>query len=923
MLITNTATTFNVVHGAEPDLPFIQIKDNEIRGTNDIIIVDDNYYVITTTIRKPIEIYRDNIILDGRSDLGYFISPTISNSGILIYGEGVTVKNTKIVSAETGIYLQRTSGCTITGNYILNCERDGILLYSENTQNIITENIIDSNGKNGIRVKDTSDNNEIFGNIITNNERDGIRILDSDDNVIYQNQCIDNGNPDTRVDHQECITHSDEGIDLTYAQKSLVYQNTLTGNQHGIGLEEASRNSIHNNIIYSNTESGIHSKNAVRNNVSRNSVFSNEHYGILIEQSSYNKFSENSISDNRIGIKLEQTGYNYIFNNNFLTNLKHARYATSTSAWNMDVPIGGNYWDDYEGVDENSDGFGDTPYILYSYRIGDQVYIDEDNLDHLPLMSPYKRGVVIDTLFYDPSTEDESPTLFPYQLGENLGVRYFLYEENSGIPIQQEIISLQITSPSGELTIQDIQTGAEGYNDIVVPMDEEGSWRFDADWLGNDAYESTTNTRTIEVAQLSGRESVIEAIFRYPTEEDQYEMLTWEWLLIRYEFKSLEDNSFIYPGTVKIEVSPPAREPYNDPFEEEYVTPYGYLEYDREIELPGEWTFTASWPGNDEYEGASTSVSIDVTAASFISLFLDLELESTDDDSQYIANTSESISYYGSIRPIVEGVTVTVTTVKGEDSYSETTSTDASGRYSGVIGDWNEKVSGGRSPVGTWIWEASWEGIGDYPSSNYRANPVNMKASTANQSNPCPVVAVTYGTSMYSDVKSIRLFRDTKIRSSFTGDNFVNVFLSWYYSTGSIVVKIINKYPSLSSIVRYLFKPLILTMKISENVYDLIHFWEPLAVVLSLMTSASLCGLFYVGPFYITFTRFYSRKNSISYHQYAGILVFSIFCIILGGLISSVIINSIGITILALMVTILSATGVSKIVMSTVNSFYS
>ena len=67
-----------------------------------------------------------------------------------------------------------------------------------------------------------------------------------------------------------------------------------------------------------------------------------------------------------------------IYHNNFINNEQNA-YDGCNNTWDNDYPSGGNFWDDYNGTDEDEDGIGDTPYPIPG----------GDNDDRYPLMEPY------------------------------------------------------------------------------------------------------------------------------------------------------------------------------------------------------------------------------------------------------------------------------------------------------------------------------------------------------------------------------------------------------------------------------------------------------------------------------------------------------------------------------------------------------
>ena len=171
---------------------------------------------------------------------------------------------------------------------------------------------------------------------------------------------------------------------------------------HNAGIKiESSENKIHHNIIANNSY-GLISFNVGYNQIFDNDIDSNMDYGVFLYQNEDDVIQENKFEKNDCAIRVKGsvniTVYknriqhntkglqfccgsrnNEAYHNIFLNNsLWHADDdAGSNNKWNKSFPIGGNYWDDYNGNDNDNDGLGDSSY---------DVVASEDIKDFLPLI---------------------------------------------------------------------------------------------------------------------------------------------------------------------------------------------------------------------------------------------------------------------------------------------------------------------------------------------------------------------------------------------------------------------------------------------------------------------------------------------------------------------------------------------------------
>jgi parallel beta-helix repeat protein len=131
-----------------------------------------------------------------------------------------------------------------------------------------------------------------------------------------------------------------EGISLDHCDAITVRNNLITNNDaSGISLTVSDQNIIDNNIIQNN-QKGVHLASfSMNNQMTNNTIRDNSVYGVYVFQSSSNVFTRNDLTGNSQNAQ-----------------------DSSTNSWSSNGQ--GNYWEDYNKYDNNSDGIGDTPYNI-------------------------------------------------------------------------------------------------------------------------------------------------------------------------------------------------------------------------------------------------------------------------------------------------------------------------------------------------------------------------------------------------------------------------------------------------------------------------------------------------------------------------------------------------------------------------------
>ena len=306
--------------------------DNEIRFWGKLL----SYYIHTiennTLDGKPLLYYKNlnNSILNG-IEFKQIIIVNCSN---------FEIKNINISNLYAGLICAFCKNINITNCNISHNKYYGIIFIGC-INNKISDCIITDNVYNGIYLRDSCKNNIISKCDISYNNGAGIGLGDSNENSI---------------------------------SNCNIYNNT----NYGVYIRESSKNKFINCNISNNFVDGIFlNDKSDFNTISSSEICNNSDDGISLEYSSKNIILNCNISKNNHSINLyDRSNDNIIYYNNVINNNQSANDECSNN-WDYDKI--GNYWDDYNGKDDDGDGIGEKPYNISG----------GSNKDRYPLIYPW------------------------------------------------------------------------------------------------------------------------------------------------------------------------------------------------------------------------------------------------------------------------------------------------------------------------------------------------------------------------------------------------------------------------------------------------------------------------------------------------------------------------------------------------------
>ena len=439
------------------DYPTIQAAINAA-NSGDAIFVRNGYYYEHVIVSKPVTLIgqsNSQTIIDGNYT-GNVFYVTASNVTI----SGFTIQRSS-VNGGSGIYLSNTStGSNLSGN-IITSNGNGICVNSS-LNNVVSGNTITGNTQGSGVLLSGASFNTISNNTLNNNS-DGIEFSSSNGNPdgIYSSNNTVSGNV---VDSNNFI-----GIASWYSSNNLITGNKVSSNSfYGMYICASSNVTISNNTVRGNGDDkgrgGIDIYASFNCAVYQNNILNNPFDGLNVDYGAEgNSIFENNITQNNVGIFIfNYASNNHYYHNNLINNAQQVSSDSSQNIWDDSYPSGGNYWSDYTGADANTDGIGDTAYVINS-----------NNKDNFPLMKTFVAAATPKPTPIPISTPTPlpSPVTMPTTT-ENGSTVDLTFRGNI---TAQQILNLTITTKQASKTTTVSftvtgQNGTTGFSNITIPI---------------------------------------------------------------------------------------------------------------------------------------------------------------------------------------------------------------------------------------------------------------------------------------------------------------------------------------------------------------------------------------------------------------------------------------------------------------------
>ena len=328
-------------------------------------------------LKLPAGVYSGNIVINkpitiiGKED-GVIINGKAFGTVITIKSSFVTLKNLKIIGSgdrhektDAAIYIGKVKQCEISNCIIEDC-LFGINMEMVNNSIISNNHITSKNLELGLR-------------------GDGLKLWYSNNNLIEKNSLINSRDMVVWYSHgNKIISNYGKGgrysLHFMYAGKNIIKNNTYELNSVGLFFMFSQDSIVTGNTIKSAqgaTGMGIGMKDVSNFTIKDNTIIYCAQ-GLYIDRSPFEPGTHNIIEGNRLSYNAEAVHFHSlcernIFKDNTISGNIEDIINDSKNDKKDENTIVGNYWDNYEGFDNNGDGIGDTPHKVFKYA--DQMWI--------------------------------------------------------------------------------------------------------------------------------------------------------------------------------------------------------------------------------------------------------------------------------------------------------------------------------------------------------------------------------------------------------------------------------------------------------------------------------------------------------------------------------------------------------------------